>query len=517
MQANSNPLRTMKDLVDRNAALHSDDLHHAFGERSLSFEHFGAICYELAGALYELGLRQQDRYAILAMNCSKYLEICGAAEVAPFICATVNFRLAPPEIAWILGDVAPKVLFFEAQYLEVIDSLRSELRGVEHYIVIGDSAPEWASTYDEILSDNSRYGIPWDPEPGDILTLIYTSGTTGRPKGVMLPHSSMLALGETWCIELAADIGDRILLPMPLFHIGARSQGAALTFRGGSMIVQRAFDAHAVVEAVENAGITHLHLAPPLMQAVLDLPDIDNYDFSALKTINYSAAPMPLQTLKRAMERFGPILINGYGQTEGSGTTLRKHYHRPHGNNRDLHRLTSVGQPNHKAEVCILDDGEMEVPRETVGEICLRSPQVMAGYWNNSVATMETLRGGWLHTGDLGYMDEDSFVYLVDRKKDMIVSGGENVYSREVEEALMSHEGVVDAAVIGVPDPRWGEAVFAVVVLRPEIALDSDALIQHCREQIAGYKCPKRIEFVGEIPRLPSGKVNKVQLREQHR
>ena len=515
MHANANTLQTMKDLVDRNAALHSDDLHHAFGDRRLTFEQFGAICYELAGALYELGLRQQDRYALLAMNCPEYLEICGAAEVSKFVVAPVNFRLAPPEIEWILNDVAPKVLFFEEQYLDVVDGLRDKLPGIRHYVVLGDKAPEWATTYRELLSGNSRYGTPYDPEASDILTLIYTSGTTGRPKGVMLPHSAMLALGEAWAFELEADIGNKMLLPMPLFHIGARSQGAALTFRGGSLVVQRSFDARAVVDAVAEEGITQLHLAPTLLQAVLDLPDLDNYDFSRIKTINYAAAPMPLATLKRAMARFGPILINGYGQTEGSGLTLRKHYHRPNGNNRDLHRLTSVGQPVHRTEVCILNEREEEVPRETVGEICIRSAQVMAGYWNNSVASIETLRGGWLHTGDLGYMDEDGFVYLVDRKKDMIISGGENVYSREVEEALMSHDSVNDVAVIGIADEKWGEMVTAVVVLKAGATTTSDELIEHCRGQIAGYKCPKRIEFIDEIPHLPSGKTNKVQLREQ--
>lgn len=516
MQANALTLRTMKDLVDRNAALHADDLHHNFGDRSLTFAQFGALCYELAGALYELGLRQQDRYALLAMNCPEYLEICGAAEVSKFIGATVNFRLAPPEIAWILNDIAPKVLFFEEQYVGVVDGLRDQLPGIQHFIVIGNEAPEWAISYRQLLAKNSRYGTPWDPEESDILTLIYTSGTTGRPKGVMLPHSAMLALGEAWGFELAADIGDKMLLPMPLFHIGARSQGAALTFRGGALEVQRAFDAQAVVDAVATQGITQLHLAPTLLQAVLDLPDLDKYDFSRIKTINYAAAPMPLTTLKRAMARFGPILINGFGQTEGSGLTLRKHYHRPNGNNRDLHRLTSVGQPVYGTQVCIIDSSENEVPRETVGEICFRSPQVMAGYWNNSPATIETLRGGWLHTGDLGYMDEDGFVYLVDRKKDMIISGGENVYSREVEEALMSHDSVSDVAVIGLPDAKWGEMVTAVVQLKAGTATDSSQLIEHCRSQIAGYKCPKRIEFTDEIPRLPSGKINKVVLRERY-
>ena len=219
--------------------------------------------------------------------------------------------------------------------------------------------------------------------------------------------------------------------------------------------------------------------------------------------------------LQRALARFGPVLINGYGQTEGAGTALRKHYHRPNGTEKDLKRLTSIGQPTLDAEVKIVDEQDNELSSGQVGEICLRSAQVMRGYWNDNAATIEALRGGWLHTGDMGCMDEDGFVYLVDRKKDMIVSGGENIYSREVEEAILTHPAVADAAVIGVPDPYWGESVKAVVVLKAGTRATEQELITHCKTRIASYKCPKSVEYMDEIPRLPSGKVTKVTLRER--
>jgi acyl-CoA synthetase (AMP-forming)/AMP-acid ligase II len=225
---------------------------------------------------------------------------------------------------------------------------------------------------------------------------------------------------------------------------------------------------------------------------------------------------MPLPLLKRAMQRFGPIMINGYGQTEGAGTVLRKHYHRLQGSEKDLKRLTSIGQATLDAQVRIVNESDNELPAGAVGEMCLRSAQNMIGYWNDSAATQRTLRGGWLHTGDMGYMDEDSFVYLVDRKKDMIISGGENIYSREVEEALLAHTALADAAVIGVPDAYWGEAVKAVVVVKAGVQVTAADLIAHCRALIAGYKCPKSVEFVEALPRLPSGKLNKVQLRETY-
>lgn len=511
-------LRTLRDLTERNAYLHREDIHLVFGERRSTFRRFADRSSRLAGALHELGMRHQDRVAMLAMNCAEYLEVYGACEVAPYIVAPLNFRLAAPELEFVLLDSAPRVLIFEQQYASLVEQLRPRLPGIEHFVVVGDASTLQmkAHGYEDLLSSARAEGSPLRPGPRDIHSITYTSGTTGRPKGAMLSHEGVLALFEAWSLELEADLGHKILLSMPYFHIGARSQGGALTIRGGTLVVHRAFDARKILETIERERITQLHLAPTLMQAVLDDPQIDGFDLTSLRTINYAAAPMPLVTLKRAMKRFGPVLINGYGQTEGAGTTLRKHYHRPEGTPKDLARLTSVGQPVLDTHVRIVDEQDRDVPLGSVGELCLRSRQNMVGYWNHSAATIETLRGGWLHTGDLARQDEDGFVYLVDRKKDMIVSGGENVYSREVEEALMAHPAVADAAVIGVPDERWGEAVTAVVVCKPALAVTAAELLSHCRTLIAGYKCPKHIEFVAELPRLPSGKVSKVSLRERY-
>jgi acyl-CoA synthetase (AMP-forming)/AMP-acid ligase II len=510
-------LQTLRDLTERNAHLHSEDIHLVFGEQRSTFRRFAERSLRLAGALHELGMRHQDRVAMLAMNCAEYLEVYGACEVSPYIIAPVNFRLAPPEIEYILRDSAPRVLVFEQQYESVIDSLRPSLPGIEHYVVIGDAVSRaGAHRYEDLLSSARPEGSPLKPSPQDIHSVTYTSGTTGRPKGAMLNHEGVLALFASWSHELGTDVGHKILLSMPYFHIGARSQGGAATVRGGTLVVHRSFDARRILETIQQERITQLHLAPTLMQAVLDVPDIDEFDLSCLRTINYAAAPMPLVTLERAMKRFGPILINGYGQSEGAGTSLRKHYHRPDGTPKDLERLTSVGQPLLDTRVRIVDELDREVPLGSVGELCLRSPQNMVGYWNNAPATIEALREGWLHTGDLARQDADGFVYLVDRKKDMIVSGGENVYSREVEEALMSHPTVADVAVIGVPDEKWGEAVKAVVVLEASVTCTAAELVAHCRTLIAGYKCPKSVEFISELPRLPSGKVSKVSLRERY-
>lgn len=509
-------LRTLADVVERNARLHGEAVFQVFGERRQTFRDYATRAKKLASALYADGLKVQDRIGLLGMNCAEYLEIYGVGEVAPFVVAPVNFRLAPPEILYILRDSAPTVLFFEKHYEGTIAALREQIPSVRRYICFGGTAPDWAEDYESWVARGSAEGPRLEVLPEHLHAIVYTSGTTGRPKGAMTTHAAFLALGRDWARELSADAGDRILLCMPFFHVGARSQGYALTCVGGTMVILRAFDPKIILETIERERITQLHLAPTLVQQVLDYPGQEQYDLSSLKTVNYAAAPMPYTVLQRALRRFGPIMINGFGQTEGAGCVLKKVYHRPDGDARDLKRLTSVGQATTGTQVAILDENDCEVATGTIGEICFRTPTVMSGYWNNAVASVETLRNGWLHTGDVGYMDEEGFVYLADRKKDMIVSGGENVYSREVEEALMSHPAVQDVAVIGVTDPKWGEAVLGVIVLKAGHVATADELTRHCRDFIAGYKCPKRCEFIDQLPRLPSGKINKVELRQRY-
>jgi acyl-CoA synthetase (AMP-forming)/AMP-acid ligase II len=508
-------MASMRELMERNEHLHGDQPFLVFGERRFTFRRIAERSRRLANALGCLGLRQQDRVSILAMNCPEYFDVYGVAEVAGFVAVPVNFRLAAPEIAYVIRDASPRMLVFESQYAQTVGRLRAELPSVEHYLCIGDPVPGWALSYESVLAGGAAEAPAQRPMGTDLLCIMYTSGTTGRPKGAMITHEAFLNLGEAWAGELASDVGDRILLAMPLFHIGARSQGVAVTVRGGTIVLHRAFDPVEILRTIERERITQVHLAPTMMQAVLEVPGQERFDVSSLKTINYAAAPMPVSVLRRALARFGPILINGYGQTEGSGTVLAKYYHRPDGTEQDRKRLGSIGQPQPATQLRIVDEQDRELAVGEVGEICLKSGQNMVGYWNNHAATVEALRGGWLHTGDMGYVDADGFVYLVDRKKDVIISGGENIYSREVEEALMAHAAIADAAVIGVPDDYWGESVKAVVVLKAGAAADGAELILHCRSLIAGYKCPKSVEFLDQLPRLPSGKVSKLALLEQ--
>jgi acyl-CoA synthetase (AMP-forming)/AMP-acid ligase II len=271
-----------------------------------------------------------------------------------------------------------------------------------------------------------------------------------------------------------------------------------------------------IVDTIAAQKVTMTHMAPTMVQAVLSVPGIETRDLSSLHTICYSAAPMPVPLLRRGLELLGPVFLQLYGMTEGGGTTLHKRQHKPDGTAQDIKRLGSIGQAAPNVDVKIIDDDGNECPTFTPGEILTRTASQMVGYWNNSAATIAALRDGWYHTGDLGYLDEEGFLFLVDRKKDVIISGGENIYSREVEEALATHPAVKDVAVIGVKDDYWGETVRAVVVMAEGQRVGEAELIEHCKTLIASYKKPKSVLFAEDLPRLPSGKINKVVLRQSH-
>ena len=509
------------EIIERNAAHFPHQLALAYEDRRYTHAQFAERVRRLASAVHGLGLRRQDRFSVLGMNCAEFMEAYGAAEFAGYVINTVNFRLAAPEIAYVIQDAAPKVLLFEQQYTATVDALRPSLASVKHYICIADPAlgeiPDWASRYEEVLQSGAPEGPPMRAREDDCLCLIYTSGTTGRPKGVMQNNRAAAALSEILSSELSLMSNARMLAIAPLFHMGARSLASGAHWRGGAVVLHRGFDAEEVIRTIERERITAVHLVPTMVQALLDAPNFGRHDLSSLKMLMYAAAPMPVPLLKRAMEAFGPILFNGYGQTEiNLLTLLHPHQHYLTGTPEQVRRLASVGQPHPQSAIRVVADDGSECRPGVAGEVLARSCTAMSGYWNNSTATLETMRDGWICTGDMGYLDDEGYLFLVDRKKDMIISGGENIYCREVEEAVVQHPAVADVAVIGVADAYWGEAVKAVVVRRQDAQLTAEELMVHCKTLIASYKCPKSVAFVDQLPRLATGKVNKVALRERY-
>jgi acyl-CoA synthetase (AMP-forming)/AMP-acid ligase II len=509
-------IETLGDALRSNAHKRPNEIALIYAGRRVTFGEHHVRAQKLAHALHSAGLRQQDRIAVLSQNSAAYLEIFATGELAGYVVATVNFRLAAPEIGYILGDSAPEILFFEAQYAGAIAALRQTLPSIRCYVCIGD-ALDWAIGYEDFLESGSSDGAPFQARGDDIMHLIYTSGTTARPKGVMRTHRAEIGMAEFMTSEVGVLAGDRVQIMMPLFHVGARWLQLGAHLRGASVILHREFEPDEVLATIAREGVTVTHMAPTIVQRVFDHPLADSTDLSTLRTVYYSAAPMPLSLLRRVLTRLGPVFVQLYGMTEGFGTTLHKDQHVPDGRPEQIRRLASVGQAPAGVGIRILNDAHQDQPVGQPGEVVIHTDTRMLGYWNNSVATAAALRDGWYYSGDLGYLDEEGYLFLVDRKKDMIISGGENIYCREVEEAIAAHPGVADVAVIGVPDPEWGEAVRALIVKAPGAALTEAEIVQHCRELIASYKKPRSVVFLDELPRLTTGKVNKVLLRTLHR
>jgi acyl-CoA synthetase (AMP-forming)/AMP-acid ligase II len=330
----------------------------------------------------------------------------------------------------------------------------------------------------------------------------------------MLSHAALIEAARMTAHEGAALPTDTVLLVMPLFHIGAKIEQLAFAVAGATIVLHRVFDAEAILRAISREHITALHLAPILIQRLLNVSGFDLADRSSLRCIHYSASPMPVELLRKALSAFGPVFVQIYGMTECAVVSvLKAHQHVTDRDEAGIRRLASAGQEFFGTKIRVTRPDGIDCRDGEIGEVLIRSPGLMQGYWRAPEATNESLRGGWFHTGDMGFLDQDGYLFLVDRKKDVIISGGENVFSREVEEILRAHPDVAEVAIIGVPDAEWGEAVMAFIILNAGASPDPEGLSRHCRSHIGGYKRPRSFEFVDDLPRLPSGKIDKKSLR----
>jgi acyl-CoA synthetase (AMP-forming)/AMP-acid ligase II len=500
------------DLIVRNMRLRRDAPAIIFEGRTITHGEFAGRSFQLARALQRLGLGVGDRLAILAQNCPEYMEVYAAGELGGWTTVTINYRLAEPEVAYILADSKPKIVVCEASLLDRLsDATR---RSLEHVVTFGGAGPD--IDYETALAAEEPESPAAQFSPDTIAYLIYTSGTTGRPKGVMLSHR-----GQTWSAFVSAiDMGvrpvDRVAVAMPLYHIGAKNTCLTRSVHGCTVVLHRAFRLEPFVKSLRDYAVTETLLAPTMLNDLLDAYPDARRALPSLAKVFYSAAPMPDATLRRGMKALGPIFAQVYGMTEsgGPGTFLHQHQHVLDGPPEIVRRLNSAGQPMTGCDVRIQRPDGSDCAAGERGEIVIKSEGLMRGYWQNDAATRETLRGGFLHTGDVGEADDAGFIYVVDRLKEMIVSGGENIYSREVENALASHPAVLEAAVVGGPDERWGEVVVAFVVPRQGQAVSAEDITAHCVKTVASYKRPREVRFVESLPKLPNGKIEKYKLRE---
>jgi len=496
--------------------LYGDQIAVLDGELRQTYAEFGARVQRLAGALRELGVGDDDKVAILALNSHRYLELFYGTFWAGGVVVPLNIRLAPPELVHQINEADAKVLVVDDTFAMMLPALKPKLRPGCRMVLAADTP-----AVDDLISYEALIAASQPVEDAgrggdDVAGIFYTGGTTGRAKGVMLTHDNIMANAQNGLMANRSTHRDVYLHSAPMFHLADCSGTFGLTLVGAQHAFIPFFDPGKFLEAVEKYRVSLGLLIPTMLNMVLHHPDFAQRDLSSLRLISYGAAPIPLSLLKQALNSLPCGFIQGYGMTELSPLVamLPPEEHVQDGSERQLKRLRSAGYPIYTAEVKVLDENDQELPYGEVGEICARGPMVMKGYWKQPEATEQALRNGWMHTGDAGYMDSDGFLYLVDRTKDMIVSGGENIYSVEVEAALYEHPSVLEAAVIGIPDDRWGEAVHAVVFLKSGRTASDEELVHHCHALIANYKCPKSVSFVDrELPKSGAGKILKRELR----
>lgn len=488
-----------------------------FGDRRLTYAEADAEANRIAHALVAAGLEPGDRVALLARNCIEYALFYYAASKAGVVPVPLNYRLAPPEWAFIVDDARARMLIARGELATAVEAVRDELSTVKRWVAIGAELAGW-ERWEDFLHGQPTTRPPRDVSPRDDLYQMYTSGTTGRPKGAVLPQHAVTANLVQASVEFASTPGERTLIVAPLYHAAAAVMAFATVKEGGTLFIQEEFDPAQVVRALSEDEIALALLVPAMIQfCLLAVPDAKQRRYPKLRQIVYGASAISEQVLRDAVETFRCEFLQAYGMTE---TTAAATNLLPGDHERALREkpelLLSCGRPILGTELRVVDADDRDVPVGQIGEILIRGPQLMAGYWNREEATREALRGGWMHTGDAGVLDEEGYLYIQDRVKDMIVSGGENIYPREIEDVLHRHPAVADVAVIGVPDAQWGEAVKAVVVLRPGESASEQEILEFCRGPLAGYKRPRSVDFVAELPRNPTGKVLKRELREPY-
>lgn len=471
----------------------------------------------LAGALRKLGLADGDRVGMMALNSIRYVEYFYGTWWAGGVINPVNIRWSAPEVAYSLDDCDTRILLVDDTFAPLVATLQAQSRSLKTVIHCGSGpTPEGMLSYEALLADALPLADVGRRDE-DLAAVMYTGGTTGRPKGVMLSHANLVinALSNSANVQRPANASG--LIAAPMFHVAGCGLTLIVLRRLAPLVIVPGFDELAILHAVQQHRCGELFLVPTMIQRLLDHPRFAEFDLSSLDLMLYGAAPIDAALLERAMRLLpGARFAQAYGMTELSPTVamLGPDEHKPGPN--QARWLRAAGRPVSIAEIRIVDADDNEVPLGTVGEITVRGPMVMQGYWNKPAETAAALKGGWMHTGDGGRLDEDGYLYVVDRIKDMIVTGGENVYSAEVENALAQLPQVAMSAVIGVPDERWGERVHAVIVKRDGADLDEATVIAHCKALIAGYKCPRSVEFRDALPLSAAGKLQKFQLRDAY-
>jgi len=510
-------IQILADVPRWHARVRGDSVAFVFEDRETTWSQFDGGTSQVANALLGEGIKRGSRVAFVGKDSDLVYEgIFGCAKARAVVMG-INWRLAAPEIEFILGDGEAELLFVGEDCFETVEQISSDLRKVRQIITTSGRHPKWP-TYEEWRDARGGADPGLESDPEDVAIQMYTSGTTGRPKGVQLANRSFFAVvrsmaahGDSWIGWTPEDVS---LHAFPSFHIGGLWWAVTGLAAGARNILVDSFVAWKTLELIERHRVTKTCMVPAMIQMMLAEPSCGETDFSSLQHVVYGGSPIPVPLLQEAMStlRCGFAQIYGLTETGNTAVCLRPEDHVID----DPVRLRAAGRPYPGVEIKCLDRAGQRLPAGMVGEICIKSPANMVGYWKRPEATASTLIDGWIHTGDAGHVDHEGFVFVSDRVKDMIIYAGENIYPAEVESAISGHPAVAETAVIGVPDDRWGELVKAIVVLKPDCEASAAAIIAHTRTQLADFKVPRSVDFVPSLPRTPSGKVRKGELREPY-
>jgi acyl-CoA synthetase (AMP-forming)/AMP-acid ligase II len=487
------------------------------GEQSLTYDQFNRRVNRLASALLEMGLNKGDRVAVLTHNCIEYYEIYLALCKAGGVHCPINNLLRPRELQQLAAYIRPRFMIYDAEFSGAVQAVFAAEDGPEFFIRINGDSSAPGQDYEKLMAGGNEAEPEVEVRGDDVMSIFLTSGTTGRPKGAVRTHHHNCLNAYAAAVEVGLAPDDRVLLLFPFYHITYEDRFCHLLV-GNTIVIRREgnFRPAEVLDLLAKHRITLCQFVPTMINSMLAEKDIESYDLSSLRLIMYAAAPMPVELLKRALARFKCKFIQFYGQTEtGPLTTiLRPEDHRLEGSPAELEKLASCGRPAIDFDARVVDREGRDVPIGEVGELVVRGEAVTRGYWELPEETAATIKNGWLHTGDFARMDDEGYFYIVDRKNDMIISGGKNIYPREVEEVLYQHQAVLEATVIGVPDEHWGESVKAIVVLKDGEQAEEQELIDLCKSTLASYKKPRTVEFWDTLPKSSTGKILKRVIRE---
>ncbi len=501
-------------LISQTAQHYEDRTALVSGDARLSFKETNERIMRLANALVELGVKPDDCVSLISGNCHQFIEIFFARYILGLVELTPSPRVGPKEWAHMLNENNTKAVFVSNDYIDQLLSVRDRLKTVKHIIAIS-GARNGLLDYDELISKASAAILDIDLDIEKLGRVMYTGGTTGRPKGIMITRRADLAMFRNVLFDLVPDLTeDDIFLGLqPLYH-AARSFFFPCWMRGTCQVIVPRFDPNIIFPVIEREKVTVIKTVPTVLVRMISDPSIHERKFSSIRTFIYGASPMPVERLKEALKIFGPVLVQNYGQAEAAMTIclLKKEDHVLEGDPKEVARLASVGRPYSWVEVKIADDDGNEVPPGEVGEVIVRGEHQMIGYLNMPEETSRALINGWIHTGDIGRKDEKGFIFLLDRKKEMIISGGLNIYPGEVEQVLYQHPAVMEAAVFGVPDEKWGEAVTAAVAFKPGMSASEEELLAFCKESLPGFKKPQRIYIKDSLPKGSAGKISRREL-----